>query len=132
MKRDLSGIICPNTLITVSVAAASCPSISLPPNKLEELSRVATDILKLEEISNIFKKDVEDRMDNLSNLVGSVSAGQLITLVGGLDKLSAMPACNIQVLGIQRKALAGYSAILSGAHASALRHALIVQTYLNH
>jgi hypothetical protein len=59
VKRvDLSGIICPNTLITISVAAASCPSISLPPNKLEELS-------------NIFKKHVEDRMDNLSHLVGS-------------------------------------------------------------
>jgi U4/U6 small nuclear ribonucleoprotein PRP31 len=51
-------------------------------------------------------------MDNLSNLVGSVSAGQLIRLAGGKDKLSAMPACNIQVLGIQRKALVGYSAIL--------------------
>lgn len=130
-RVDLSGIVSPNTLIAVSVAAASCPSISLPTHKLEELTRVATDILKLEEISNIFKKHVEDRMEqlapNLSHLVGSVSAGQLITLAGGLDKLSAMPACNIQVLGIQRKALAGYSAILSGAHASALTYAPIVQ-----
>jgi hypothetical protein len=46
VKRvDLSGIICPDTIIAVSVPAASCPSMSLPPNKLEELYRVATDIL---------------------------------------------------------------------------------------
>ena len=46
---------------------------------------------------------------NLSEVVGSTTASQLITAAGGLESLAGMPACNIQVLGGQRKNLLGFS-----------------------
>lgn len=46
---------------------------------------------------------------NLCQLVGSVIASKLIATAGGVDKLVAMPACNIQVMGGTRAAQVGLS-----------------------
>ena len=46
---------------------------------------------------------------NLCQLVGSVIASKLIATAGGVDKLAAMPACNIQVMGGSRAAQVGLS-----------------------
>lgn len=36
---------------------------------------------------------------NVTSMVGAAVAAKLITLCGGLDKMSQMPACNILLLG---------------------------------
>jgi len=46
---------------------------------------------------------------NLCEVIGTTAASQLISAAGGLDALAVMPACNIQVLGAQRKNLLGFS-----------------------
>lgn len=46
---------------------------------------------------------------NLSAIVGSTIAAQLLAAAGGLDALSRMPACNIQVIGSQKKGNLGFS-----------------------
>lgn len=46
---------------------------------------------------------------NLSNVVGTAIAAQLMGTAGGIENLSRMPACNIQVLGSQKKSLMGFS-----------------------
>ncbi len=46
---------------------------------------------------------------NLCQLVGSLIASRLIATAGGIDKLAAMPACNIQVMGGTRSAQVGLS-----------------------
>lgn len=46
---------------------------------------------------------------NLCQFVGSVIASKLIATAGGIDKLAAMPACNIQVMGGTRAAQTGFS-----------------------
>ncbi len=46
---------------------------------------------------------------NLSAIVGSTVAAQLISAAGGLESLSRMPACNIQVIGSQKKSSLGFS-----------------------
>lgn len=46
---------------------------------------------------------------NLCQLVGSAIASKLIAVAGGIDKLAAMPACNIQVMGGNRSAQIGLS-----------------------
>ncbi len=45
---------------------------------------------------------------NTSRLVGSSVASKLISAAGGIDKLAAMPACNIQVLGSERTPNVGF------------------------
>lgn len=44
---------------------------------------------------------------NLCELVGSLVASKLISAAGGIKELSAMPACNIQVMGGHRSAQIG-------------------------
>ena len=46
---------------------------------------------------------------NLCQLTGSLVASKLIATTGGVDKLAATPACNIQVLGGSRSAQFGFS-----------------------
>jgi U4/U6 small nuclear ribonucleoprotein PRP31 len=46
---------------------------------------------------------------NLCQLVGSTIASKLVATAGGIDKLAAMPACNIQVMGGSRSAQIGFS-----------------------
>lgn len=48
---------------------------------------------------------------NLCQLLGSAVASKLVAIAGGVDKLAAMPACNIQVLGGSRSAQIGLSQI---------------------
>jgi U4/U6 small nuclear ribonucleoprotein PRP31 len=46
---------------------------------------------------------------NLCQLLGSLAASELVATAGGIDKLAAMPACNIQVMGGSRSAQVGLS-----------------------
>lgn len=46
---------------------------------------------------------------NLCQLLGSTIASKLVATAGGVDKLAAMPACNIQVMGGSRSAQVGLS-----------------------
>ena len=46
---------------------------------------------------------------NLCQLLGSFFASKLISAAGGVDRLAAMPACNIQVMGGTRSAEVGLS-----------------------
>lgn len=63
---------------------------------------------------------VESRMSaiapNVSALVGSRVAAELVGQAGGLDALARIPSCNTQVIGQDKGSLQGFSS------ASALRH----------
>lgn len=54
---------------------------------------------------------VESRMTfiapNLSMIVGASTAAKIVGVAGGLTKLSKIPACNVTLLGSQKKTLAG-------------------------
>lgn len=54
---------------------------------------------------------VESRMTfiapNLSMIVGATTAARILGVAGGLTRLSKIPACNIILLGSQKKTLAG-------------------------
>lgn len=54
---------------------------------------------------------VESRMTfiapNLSMIIGASTAAKMLGIAGGLTKLSKMPACNVLVLGSQKKTLSG-------------------------
>lgn len=60
--------------------------------------------------STIFEY-VESRMTfiapNLSIIIGASTAAKILGVAGGLTKLSKIPACNVAVLGAQKKTLAG-------------------------
>jgi U4/U6 small nuclear ribonucleoprotein PRP31 len=53
---------------------------------------------------------------NTLAIVGANVCALLISAAGGIVELSRTPACNIQVLGSQRKALHGMSTAFAGLH----------------
>lgn len=59
--------------------------------------------------------------------IGASIAAKLLGIAGGLVKLSKMPACNVQVLGAQKKSLAGFSKTQVLPHVGYIYHSQIVQ-----
>jgi len=51
----------------------------------------------------------------------------LLGIAGGLTKLSKMPACNIQVLGAEKKVLSGFSQVAALPHTGYVYYSGIVQ-----
>lgn len=61
------------------------------------------------------------------SISGASTAAKLLGIAGGLTKLSKMPACNVQVLGSQKKTLAGFSKTQMLPHTGYVYYAQIVQ-----
>lgn len=74
---------------------------------------------------------VESRMTfiapNVSMIVGATTAARILGVAGGLTKLSKIPACNIILLGAQRKTLAGFSKTQMLPHTGFVFYSPIVQ-----
>lgn len=77
--------------------------------QIDEACDMAVDLNNYK--TNIFEY-VESRMTfiapNLSMIVGAATASKILGAAGGLIKLSKIPACNVVLLGSQKKTLAGY------------------------
>lgn len=75
---------------------------------------------------------VEARMSsiapNLSAVVGSATAAKLMGMAGGLTQLSRIPACNLMVLGAQKKTLAGFSSTAILPHTGFVFYTSLVQS----
>lgn len=88
--------------------------------ELDNILKSCDIVLQLEEYQKLLLLYVENRMKhiapNLSALVGTQCASKLMGAAGGIDVLSRMPACNIQVMGSQKKALLGFSKAGQGFH----------------
>ncbi|XP_042472117.1 U4/U6 small nuclear ribonucleoprotein Prp31 homolog [Zingiber officinale] len=89
-----------------------------------------------EENCSIVKEKKESRADmrgagekrRKSAIIGSVVAAKLMGIAGGLSELAKMPACNVQLLGAKKKALAGFSTATSQFRVGYLEQAEIFQS----
>ena len=72
----------------------------------EPLKDVASSILALQKTKNRLEKYVEKSMKkiapNLSSFAGPMMGAKLISLAGGLNRLSVMPSSTIQLLGAEK------------------------------
>ena len=59
--------------------------------------------------------------------IGPSIAAKLVGVAGGLHKLAKMPACNVQLLGAQKKVLAGFSVTSILPHSGFLYFSELVQ-----
>lgn len=102
------------TTLAVSLAAKTPKEQQqLSLKELEFINEACDDAIGLDKARDKIYKFVESRMSfiapNLSVITGPSTAAKLMGLAGGLTNLSKMPACNIEVLGSQRKNLSGFS-----------------------
>jgi U4/U6 small nuclear ribonucleoprotein PRP31 len=65
---------------------------------------------------------------NLSAIVGTTTAAKILGVAGGLGGLSKMPACNVHLLGAQKKIAAGFSTATQKRHTGFIFQSDIVQS----
>lgn len=92
-----------NQIITLSIAGSTTSGRLLYDSELENLFRIADSVQEIVQIQDEITKFIEDRMESLapsiSALIGPALAARMVGLAGGLQQLSKIPSCNLQVLG---------------------------------
>lgn len=119
-RKDLSGILPQATVITVAVTFASTMGELLSDEELEEVLELCREIFYLDQVQKQLINFVESRMSilapNVTALVGSSIAAQLIGLTGGVESLAKIPSCNIQTLGSNKTTSLGLSTRFTSPH----------------
>lgn len=134
---DMSSILTPNQIITISVASSTTSGRPLTAAEMQTVQNAAKLMEDLWEVQAELTGLVEDRMTdwapNTSALVGSAIAAQLISMAGGLAELSRIPSCNLQVLGqVKATDRAGLSSLATKPHTGILHECQLVQAVPSH
>ncbi|XP_065898925.1 U4/U6 small nuclear ribonucleoprotein Prp31-like [Dysidea avara] len=120
------------TVMVVSVTASTTQGQRIEQEELDLIFEACDMAESLNEIKLHILEYVESRMTfispNLSQIVGSTVAAKLMGIAGGLTSLSKMPACNIQVLGAQKKTLSGFSSATVLPHTGLVFYSEMVQS----
>ena len=89
------------------------------------------EVLMLENEKNKILDFIESRMNkiapNVSIIIGTRIASQLIGITGGLVALSKIPSCNLQVIGQEKKFLSGFSKVAAMPHTGIIYYCDLVQ-----
>uniref|UniRef100_A0A0K0CXS6 U4/U6 small nuclear ribonucleoprotein Prp31 n=1 Tax=Angiostrongylus cantonensis TaxID=6313 RepID=A0A0K0CXS6_ANGCA len=132
VQELLGQILAPATCIVVSVTASTTQGKSLEADELHAVREACDLAEKLHTDRISMYRLVELRMaliaPNLVHLLGAATTALLVSQAGGLAPLSRMPACNIQVLGRQKKSLAGFSSTTALPHAGFVYFHPLVQS----
>eukprot|EP01048_Picozoa_sp_COSAG05_P019074 COSAG05_NODE_2911_length_2516_cov_2.661150_3_plen_504_part_00 len=123
------------TIMVVSVTGSTTNGKPLPDDDLEKVVEGCDEMLKIFEARIEMLEYVESRMTkfapNISVLIGTALASQILGLAGGLTALSKIPSCNVQALGSNHKTLQGLANKAgrgAGANSGLISQCEIVQT----
>lgn len=131
-NENLQQILTNATIMVVSVTASTTQGQILTEEELGRVVEACDMALELNQLKHWIYEYVESRMSfiapNLSLIVGASTAAKVMGIAGGLTNLSKMPACNVMLLGAQRRTLAGFSSTSVLPHTGFIYHSEIVQS----
>uniref|UniRef100_A0A8C4GG97 U4/U6 small nuclear ribonucleoprotein Prp31 n=1 Tax=Dicentrarchus labrax TaxID=13489 RepID=A0A8C4GG97_DICLA len=131
-NETLQQILTNATIMVVSVTASTTQGSLLSEEELKQLEEACDMALELNQSKHRIYEYVESRMSfiapNLSIIVGASTAAKIMGIAGGLTNLSKMPACNLMLLGAQRRTLSGFSSTSLLPHTGFIYHCDVVQT----
>ncbi|KAI0207653.1 U4/U6 small nuclear ribonucleoprotein Prp31 [Lamellibrachia satsuma] len=117
--------------MVVSVTASTTQGQGLTKEDLSLVTDGCNMAIDLTHYKEKIRKYVESRMTfiapNLSIIVGASTAAKLMGVAGGLTNLSKMPACNILLLGAQKRTLSGFSTTAIIPHAGFIYYSDLAQ-----
>lgn len=109
--KSLKQILTGPTLMVVTVEATTTRGQALSDSELATVKRACEMILRLDKSKDILTDYVQSRMNlfapNLTVLIGSRTAAQLINFAGGITGLAKTPACNLAPLGSKKQNQSG-------------------------
>lgn len=119
------------TIMVVSVTASTTQGSLLTDFEKQQINEACDMAMELNNFKLKIYEYVESRMafiaPNISIIVGASIAAKMMGVAGGLTRLSKIPACNVLLLGQQKKTLSGFSQVTMLPHTGFVYFSDIVQ-----
>ncbi|OBZ89935.1 U4/U6 small nuclear ribonucleoprotein Prp31 [Choanephora cucurbitarum] len=126
-KVDLRSILPSATVMVITVTASTTAGKPLSPEEWSLVEEACDMVLELDAARRKIMNYVESRMTviapNLSYVVGTSTAAKLLTAAGGLSAFCKIPACNVQVVGNDKKTNTGFSTAHMDRHSGYISYA---------
>ncbi|PGH02579.1 U4/U6 small nuclear ribonucleoprotein PRP31 [Blastomyces parvus] len=123
------------TLMIVAVEGTTTRGRELSQPELKTVLDACKMMLSLDRAKGILTDYVQSRMNvfapNLTVLIGSLTAAQLLNYAGGLTGLAKTPSCNIPPLGSKKQTGTGFATNVGVRHQGFLYHSPIIQEIPN-
>ncbi|TWU75420.1 U4/U6-U5 snRNP complex subunit prp31 [Metarhizium rileyi] len=107
MQMGLKAVLDGPSLMVVTVEATTSKGHELNPEELNRVRQACAMMVSLHRAKQTLTEYVQSRMNifapNLTALIGSLTAAQLLNAAGGLTGLSKTPACNIPSWGSKKR-----------------------------
>ena len=111
LKISLRSVLDGPSLMIVTVEATTTKGREMSQDELNRVRSACQMIVSLDKAKTTLTEYVQSRMNifapNLTALIGSLTAAQLLNAAGGLTGLSKTPACNIAAWGSKKQATPG-------------------------
>ena len=124
------------SLMVVTVEASTSRGQEMSEAELQRVLRAAEMTLSLDRAKKILTDYVQSRMNifapNLTALIGSLTAAQLLNFAGGITGLAKTPACNLPPLGSKKQSQTGFATNVGVKQQGFLYHSPIIRTIPNH
>ena len=119
------------SVMIVTVEATTTKGREMTPVELERVMRACEMTLALDKAKKTLTDYVQSRMNlfapNLTALIGSLTAAQLLNFAGGLTGLAKTPACNLPPLGSKKQSGTGFSTNVGVRQQGFLYHSPIIR-----
>ncbi|EQB45766.1 Prp31 C terminal domain-containing protein [Colletotrichum gloeosporioides Cg-14] len=132
LEASLRSVLDGPSLMIVTVEATTTKGREMSLDELTRVQRACEMVLSLDRAKKTLTEYVQSRMNlfapNLTAMIGSLTAAQLLNAAGGLTGLSKTPACNIAAWGSKKGAgAAGLATNIGIRQQGFLYHSPIIQ-----
>ncbi|MCJ1336014.1 U4/U6-U5 snRNP complex subunit prp31 [Bachmanniomyces sp. S44760] len=128
---SLKSILDGPSLMVVTVEGTTTRGRELTPRELLAVTRACEMTLSLDRAKRILTDYVQSRMNlfapNLTALIGSLTAAQLLNFAGGLTGLAKTPSCNLPPLGSKKQTQTGFATNVGVRQQGFLYHSPIIR-----
>ncbi|KAF2231467.1 Nop domain-containing protein [Viridothelium virens] len=129
--QSLRSVLDGPSLMVVTVESSTTRGRNLDDSELQTVLNACDMTLKLDRAKHILTSYVQSRMNlfapNLTALIGSLTAAQLLNYAGGLTGLAKTPACNIAPLGSKKQSGLGFATNVGIRHQGFLYHSPLIR-----
>ena len=123
------------SLMVVTVEGTTSLGRDLSPSELKTVITACEMNLSLDRAKKVLTDYVQSRMNlfapNLTALIGSLTAAQLLNFAGGLTGLAKTPACNLPPLGSKKQSQTGFATNVGVRQQGFLFHSPIISSIPN-
>ena len=131
LRLGLRSVLDGPSVMIVTVEATTTKGREMTAAELERVMRACEMTLALDRAKKTLTDYVQSRMNlfapNLTALIGSLTAAQLLNFAGGLTGLAKTPACNLPPLGSKKQSGTGFATNVGVRQQGFLYHSPIIK-----